>query len=433
MQLDFWAATDNGKTRDHNEDNYLIDKGMQIFVVADGMGGHASGEVASSVCVRRVREVIVNNKDIVARFKAGNEVARAEILRLLEHAVQDACSTIYLQAQEEPEKRGMGTTCTTLLIAGDRGFMAHVGDSRMYLMRQGQVHQLSDDHSLINELVKVGKLKIEELENSPYKDFKNAVTRAVGVYESVAVDTLDFDVLPGDRFLLCSDGLHSYLDDEKIISHLSQPDVKSVPDALIKLANDGGGEDNITSLVVRAGEAVEEDIRTKELNLKISVLQGMPIFCYLNYKELVRVMNITTVRSFQAGELIIEEASKGDELFIVLDGTVRLHQLDSYITTLKRGDHFGEMSLVDSSPRSASASAEEPARLLQIRRPDFYEIIRNEEKLSVKLLWSFLQVLTQRLRKTTSELSGERAKNFDSDTTIPDMMQMLSPDGKKRF
>jgi len=431
VQLDFWAATDNGKTRDHNEDNYLIDKGMQIFVVADGMGGHASGEVASSVCVRRVREVIVNNKDIVARFKAGNEVARAEILRLLEHAVQDACSTIYLKAQEEPEKRGMGTTCTTLLIAGDRGFMAHVGDSRMYLMRQGQVHQLSDDHSLINELVKVGKLKIEELENSPYKDFKNAVTRAVGVYESVAVDTLDFDVLPGDQFLLCSDGLHSYLDDEKIISHLSQPDVKSVPDALIKLANDGGGEDNITSLVVRAGEAVEEDIRTKELNLKISVLQGMPIFCYLNYKELVRVMNITTVRSFQAGELIIEEASKGDELFIVLDGTVRLHQLDSYITTLKRGDHFGEMSLVDSSPRSASASAEEPARLLQIRRPDFYEIIRNEEKLSVKLLWSFLQVLTQRLRKTTSELSGERAKNFDSDTTIPDMMQrMLSPDGK---
>jgi serine/threonine protein phosphatase PrpC len=415
VQLEFWAATDNGKTRDHNEDNFLVDKKLNIFVVADGMGGHASGEVASSICVRRVRDAIAEHKDLTDRYKAGKKVGRADILRLLEHAVQDACSTIYNQAQREPEKRGMGTTCTLLMVIGDRGFMAHVGDSRMYLVRHGQVHQLSDDHSLINELVKRGKLKLEEVDDSPYKEFKNAVTRAVGVYESVEVDTLDFDVLPGDQYLLCSDGLHAYLDDKRIIRNLQGEDVQKVPEQFIKLANDGGGHDNITGVVVRVPDTPEEDIRTQELSLKLNVLKGMPIFCYLNYKELVRVLNNTQVRSYEHEDLIIEEGSAGEELFILLEGEVKLHKAGAFITTLKQGDHFGEMALIDQSPRSASAFAEGPTRLLILSRPDFYEIVRKERKLSVKLLWSFLQVLAKRLRKTTAELSGARTYSMQQD------------------
>lgn len=229
MQLEFWAATDDGKQRDHNEDNFLVDKKLNVFIVADGMGGHAAGEVASSLCVRKVRDEIVENKDLINRFsQPDTNVARSDIQRVLEHAVQSACSAIYERAQKEPEKRGMGTTCSLLLLSGDRGFIAHVGDSRVYLMRQGQVHQLSDDHSLVNELVRRGKLKLEEIDSSPYRDYKNAVTRAVGVYESVEVDTLDFDVLPGDQFLLCSDGLHAYLNDLNISQILRKPDIKEV-------------------------------------------------------------------------------------------------------------------------------------------------------------------------------------------------------------
>ena len=417
MHLDFWAATDDGRQRDHNEDNFLVDKKLNLFVVADGMGGHAAGEVASSLCVRKVRDAVAENKDLINQFAEGEkQVPRSDIQRILEHAVQSACSAIYQRAQQEPEKRGMGTTCSLLMLAGDRGFIAHVGDSRVYLMRQGQVHQLSDDHSLVNELVRRGKLNPEEIDSSPYRDYKNAVTRAVGVYESVEVDTLDFDVLPGDQFLLCSDGLHAYLNDKNISLILAKPDTKEVTKQFIDLANRGGGHDNITNVVVRVAAAEAEDQRSKELSLKIEVLKGMPIFRYLSYKELVRVMNITDVRSYKDGDLVLTEGEEGDELFILLDGQVRLHKEDAFITTLKRGDHLGEMALVDRAPRSASATAEGSVRVLTIRRPEFYNIIRNESKLSVKLLWSFVQVLTQRLRKTTADLSGARME-----ATLPDM------------
>ena len=407
MQLDFWAATDVGKKRTHNEDNFLVDKKLHIFVVADGMGGHAAGEVASSLCVRQVRDAIAKNQDILKQsLEHDTPALRSQILHLLEHSVQDACSTIYHKAQKEQEKRGMGTTCTLLMVVGNRGFMAHVGDSRMYLMRQGKIHQMSDDHSLINELVKRGKLKLEEIDSSPYRDYKNAVTRAVGVYESVEVDTLDFDILPGDQFHLCSDGLHAYLNDKNMTQILSRPDTKEATEMFIDMANRGGGHDNITAVVVRVAGAEEEDIRSKELSLKINVLKGMPIFRYLSYRELVRLMNITQVRRFEEGEVIIEEGTDGEELFILLEGKAKLSKAGSYITTLEQGDHFGEMALVDSAPRSATIAAEGHARLMIITRTDFYEIIRNESKLSVKLLWSFVQVLTDRLRKTTAQLSG---------------------------
>ncbi len=421
MKLDFWAATDVGLTRDHNEDNFLVDRKLKVFIVADGMGGHASGEVASSMCVRRVREVIAENEDVIKQFKEKtDDVERADLLHMLEHAVQDACSTIFERAQRETEKRGMGTTCSLLLLVDERGFMAHVGDSRVYLMRQGQVHQLSDDHSLINELIKRGSLKAEEVDESPYKDYKNAVTRAVGVYESVAVDTLDFDVLPGDQFMLCSDGLHHYLDDERIIRTLQLPEVKAAPTAFIEMANDGGGHDNITSVVVRIPGGEEPDFRSKDLSHRMNALQGMPIFRYLSYKELVRVLNITQVNTYENNETICTEGSKGGEMFIILDGDVDIRIKDSHIASLSAGDHFGEMALLDSAPRSATALAVGSARLLLLKRSDFYRLIRHETKLSVRLLWSFLQVLTKRLRNTSTELSEVRSEGM----TLPDLGEL---------
>jgi CRP-like cAMP-binding protein len=138
----------------------------------------------------------------------------------------------------------------------------------------------------------------------------------------------------------------------------------------------------------------------------------MPLFKHLTYKEVIRVLNLTAVLEFQAGELIIREQDPGEELFVILNGRVRLHKDNAFIAELSRGSHFGEMALVDRSPRSASATAEEPTRLLSLRRRDFYEILRKEAPLAVKLTWSFVQVLTERLRKTTAELSAGRAEQM---------------------
>src|SRR5262249_29390877 len=179
-------------------------------------------------------------------------------------------------AQSDPDKRGIVTTATVLLIAGTgdhlRGFIAHVGDSRVYLARQNQCHVLTEDHSLMNELVRRGKLNREQIESSPYKQYKNAVTRAVGVYGSVEVDTFGFDILPGDRFLLCSDGMYAYIEENELPAQLAAPDVKDVPKLLVDVANKGGGHDNITAVVIRVGDATTPDVtspRTTEVSLKL--------------------------------------------------------------------------------------------------------------------------------------------------------------------
>lgn len=414
MEIKFYAATDVGRQRDHNEDNYLVDPKLHLFVVADGMGGHAAGEVASQVAVHTICRTVRENADVIERHRDNPDSpsARQEILAVLEHAIQTTTSEVYHRAEEDPDKRGMGTTCSCLLLLGTRGFIAHVGDSRIYLLRQGQVHQITEDHSLLNELVRRGKIKREEIETSPYAKYKNAVTRAVGAYETVEADTLDFEVLPGDQFLMCSDGLHAYLKDKDIKEILSADDVAESPKDLIALANGGGGHDNITAIVVRveATDPVQYASRVNELSNKVAVLKGMPLFKHLTYKEVIRVLNLTTVLEFQAGDTIIREQEPGEELFVILHGRVRLHKDNAFIAELTRGAHFGEMALVDRSPRSASATAEEPTRLLSLRRRDFYEILRKESPLAVKLLWSFVQVLTERLRKTTADLSAGRAE-----------------------
>jgi serine/threonine protein phosphatase PrpC/CRP-like cAMP-binding protein len=436
VELKYWAATDVGRQRDHNEDNFLIDKKLQLFIVADGMGGHAAGEIASSIAVHEVRDTLHANRDLIEKFSSNDPSVQAvDILQILEHAVQQACGAINKRAQAEPEKRGMGTTCSVLLIAGPadspRGFIGHVGDSRIYLVRQKHAHQLTEDHSLMNELVRRGKIKKEDIDNSPYKQYKNAVTRAVGVYESVEVDTFDLDVLPGDNYLLCSDGLYVYFSDEEMADLLTQPTVNDIPKLLIDKSNTGGGHDNITAICVRIPEAqasATADPRAEELALKLEVLKGMPLFRYLTYTELVRVMNLAETRELVAGQNIFNAGDPGEDMYVVLKGTVRLHKKDATIAELKKGAHFGEMALVDRTPRSlsASASATEATRLLAIRRKDFYELIKKEPGLSVKLLWSFVQVLAERLRKTTADLSGvKEAEQSGAEDLSDEVLEVL--------
>jgi len=159
MELSFWAATDVGKKREINEDNFLVDKKLSLFVVADGMGGHASGEVASKLAVHEFRNAVEAGRDSIDKYAKGDPSVRPQdVLTVLEAAVQTAGQAVYHKGQAEPEKRGMGTTTSALLIAGDRGFIAHVGDSRIYMLRAGQVVQLTEDHSLVNELIRRGRV-----------------------------------------------------------------------------------------------------------------------------------------------------------------------------------------------------------------------------------------------------------------------------------
>jgi PPM family protein phosphatase len=433
MELIFAAATDVGRQRTHNEDNFLIDKKLRLFLVADGMGGHAAGEVASSIAVHEIRDAVNKSRDLIDRYRAEHPAVQAyEILQVLEHAIQTACGAVHSRAQIEADKRGMGTTATVLLIAGLgeklHGFIAHVGDSRVYLARQSQCHVLTEDHSLMNELIRRGKLTRDQIEQSPYKAYKNAVTRAVGVYSSVEVDTFDFDILPGDRFLMCTDGLYGYLTESTLPTTLADGDIKEVPPKLIEIANAGGGHDNITAVVVRiGGESTASDAHATDISLKLEVLKHLPMFLFLSYKELVRVSSIATLLDTSDGQVVFSEGQPGDAMYVVVSGSVVLSKNNLRVGELIKGQHFGEMSLVDRSARSLTAEATPDTRLLVVQRKDFYDLVRREPQAAVKMLWRFVTVLAARLRRTTTDLSEAlHALHGDQYTVETDMDNLFS-------
>lgn len=430
------ARTDVGRVRAHNEDNFLVDRRLGLFVVCDGMGGHASGEVASAVAVHALREAIKRDVDFIDDFLQGvqgdGKVRPEDIKNLLEAAVHAANAAVFSQAQAEPEKRGMGTTLTAMMLLGTHGFIAHVGDSRAYLLRGGEVRMLTEDHSVINELKRRGKLTPELVEKL---QVKNAVTRAVGVFETVEVDTWHFLAAPGDRFMLCSDGFHGYLAEEaelgRLMDGLSE---EMATQTLIDTANERGGKDNITAIVVAIPE--QDDEIARDLSLSYETLAHMPFFRHLTPRELLRVQAMARPKLYADGDLVVREGDAGDSLFVVLRGSVKVRKGEAELTALGAGEFFGEMALVDNAPRSATIVSDGASRLLELARGDFLRFLREEKDIGLKLLWNFLGVLTRRLRDTSAQLGEARealsAEDLtdvlfiDDDTSIPPAARLPS-------
>jgi serine/threonine protein phosphatase PrpC len=297
----FAVLTDVGQQRDHNEDNYLVDKKMGLYVVCDGMGGHAAGEVASALAVRTFHEEAKKNFEFVEDYIAGKtgieKVTRRQILMMLESAINRASSRVHAEAQKDAAKRGMGTTLVAILVAKNQAFVVWVGDSRIYLLRDGVLEQLTEDHTVYNELLKRKKLPREEIEKLPQK---NAITRAIGVYEHTEPDSLIVDLVSGDRFLLCSDGLSGYFEDdvEDLGRMMSQPDETAAVKAMIDAANTRGGKDNITAVLVAYGDSSKRDEkRAKRVQLKRDILARMTLFRALNDREMWSFAKVTRAKS----------------------------------------------------------------------------------------------------------------------------------------
>lgn len=244
-----FAVTDVGRRRKANEDAFLRNSALDLYVVADGMGGYAAGDVASAEAVESIYGMVTRNRPRIDAFieKPTRETAR-HLKRLLESAVQSACYMIFAMAEQSPEQHGMGTTISALLLAGAYGATAQVGDSRVYCVREGAAIQLTEDHTLVNWQVREGIITPEQALTSPHR---NVITRAVGNKDFVQVDTQIFQVREGDQFLLCSDGLHGYLDDDEI-PYLLGFGIEEAGRRFIELACDRGGKDNITAVIVEA-------------------------------------------------------------------------------------------------------------------------------------------------------------------------------------
>jgi PPM family protein phosphatase len=235
-----------GRKRRHNEDSYVIEP--PLFVIADGMGGAKAGEVASGLAVSAVES------------EQDDEVTGEERVTAL---IEEANRRVYRRASEDREAYGMGTTMTVALVENDHVAFGHVGDSRAYLIRDGRLDQLTDDHSLVAELVRGGKLTPEEAETHPQR---SVITRALGTEPDIDVDTFTVEAQPGDVFMLCSDGLTTMVDDDAILDAVAKhrPDLREAAKALVNAANRGGGEDNITVIFFEVDGAGEPGEQTEE-------------------------------------------------------------------------------------------------------------------------------------------------------------------------
>jgi len=241
------ALTDLGRKRTTNEDAFFMDDALGLYVVADGMGGHAAGEVASREAVDTLYGMVKRGLGGLQKLtKPVSERDSRDACRLMESAVQAATYFVFSIAEIDRAKSGMGTTISALLILGDYAITAQVGDSRIYCVTRGVVEQLTEDHTLIAWQLKNGLITPQEAARSPHK---NVITRAVGNREYVQVDTRCVPLAPGMRFLLCSDGLHGYLRDEDIPNIVAMGGPEAVK-RFIDLANGRGGKDNITAVLV---------------------------------------------------------------------------------------------------------------------------------------------------------------------------------------
>lgn len=243
-----FGLTDVGMRRDHNEDSYLVDDDAQLYVVADGMGGHLGGEMASMLAVTTIKDSVRDDRGNVLNGRAfKGPIEQHPALMILPKAVKRACAAIFRKAQEVPELQGMGTTVTGVAFIDNYAFFGHVGDSRAYLIRDGRIEQLSEDHSLVNEQLKAGLITPEQARMSR---FKHIITRSVGFEEDVAVDTMVVPTLEGDIYVLCSDGLANLVANNEIRDVLQGAFLRDGPRDLVALANERGGDDNITVVVL---------------------------------------------------------------------------------------------------------------------------------------------------------------------------------------
>jgi protein phosphatase len=249
VRIRYAAKTDVGMKRTHNEDYFALIEDEQLFMVADGMGGHASGEVASKLAAEVIGEFYRHSKDQDATWPYRYDHNLSYVENRMVASIRLANAKIHESAAKNPQLRGMGTTIVAFIIKGNTAFVAHVGDSRCYRVRNGAIHLLTRDHSLLEDYKEARPdMTEEEARNFPHK---NVITRALGMRDNVVVDISRVDLKDGDRFILCSDGLSGMLSDDEIHEVAGRhSDLEQAVGELIDKANEAGGTDNITAMVV---------------------------------------------------------------------------------------------------------------------------------------------------------------------------------------
>jgi len=389
-----------GRVLNVNEDSVLMDKELGVYILCDGCGGHSAGEVASEIAAKTTLDGIQTNSEVLANYASSpSKTAQGEVVSVLNDAINAASGKVHQIARSDKGKAGMGTTIVVLTVLGNNAIVAHAGDSRAYLIRGGKAHEITEDHNMASHYVRLGLLTADK---APTSRWASMLTRAVGYHEHVQVDTLRFALAPEDILLLCSDGLTKYLSRNELAGVFAKQPISNVPHELIRQANTRGGADNISAIALQMPPGKSE--HANDVIRGMQAMKSVPLFKHLTFHELLRVMDLTGIRSFEKDQTIVSEGDLSDTIFVSISGTVEVVKGGRKIAELPASTVLGEMGLIDSEPRSASIIATKPTRLLTIYRKDFFALLRRQRTLAAKVLWGLCRVLNGRLRDTSENL-----------------------------
>ncbi|MFT7522083.1 MAG: serine/threonine protein phosphatase PrpC [Kiritimatiellia bacterium] len=397
--IKFHARTDVGRKRRNNEDSLLAAAEVGLFVVADGVGGRKAGELASAITVNTFQKYGPRLQEVVKAFeKDPNRTTRNGVLWLLDEAANMASKRVY-EAAAPTGRQGMTTTLVAMVVGGGGAFIVHVGDSRAYLQRDRELRQLTEDHSMVNQLLRQGSITQEEAVRSRYR---NVITRAIGLYPSVQADTLFIELVEGDRLMLCSDGCSDLISPTAISAIMNEGSVTQSCDTLIQASLDAGGKDNVTVIVVEP-EAVLE---AKSVASRAQAMERLFLFQDLPFHARLRVSRIVSEVRAEDGQVLVHQGDAGDTMYTVVHGEVAVVVDGTEVTRLGSGQHFGELTLADQLPRSADIIARGPCRLLCIERSALHDFCMLEPVLGNQIMWKLVVTLGTRLRQTNKMLGN---------------------------
>jgi serine/threonine protein phosphatase PrpC len=366
MKIKGFGATDIGLQRETNEDAFFVSNELGLYVVCDGLGGQAAGGVASRLAILGIENFIDENENVLRRLR-GSEATDSDVIRFAEQAVKKASLDVYRQGRRRLNLLGMGTTITVLLALGDRAVMAHVGDSRLYLVREDQAHQLSDDHTYVNDLIRIGMIQPDQAQGHPHSEL---LSRTLGQGEFLHVDTLLFDLAPDDILVLCSDGLSGYFDSPSdLLEEFDFNDISELPERMIALANERGGKDNITAIVIQVRAQPPEWKMTRErpdVLVHFETVREVPLFKELRIDNVLRILNAARLQRLPERTVVCRIGRLCEAFHIVVGGKARAVDATGRSWTVARGDTFGCEALLWNAPARETVTVTAPMTVLSL-------------------------------------------------------------------
>lgn len=377
---------------------------LGLFVVADGLSVKEGGARAAAIVIERMEMWAKRERPLLESVRlADDRSIRSQVKNSLDHAVQEASRAIFQEASANSAQHGMCTTLDILVRLGNYCLVAHVGCGRAYLVRQGDSHLLTEDHTQLAYLRRTGKAAA--LSASEQASAAKRLTRAVGFREETKVDFLEVETEAGDRFFLLSDGAWQALPEEQLLTQLAsgEPLAKLLPALHGQF---GVPRDNFTTVALQP-DVVSMSSAAAGAEQKLQMLGKVPAFEFLSYQELLKVLATGDLVKFGEGHTLCREGAAGGEMMLLLTGTADVTKSGQRIRKLGRGDVVGEMSMIDNEPRSASVIASAPTNVIAFRREALFDLFREDSSLAVKFLWGVARQMNFRLRSASNQLVGK--------------------------